>query len=468
MLAGICGYPDSSITLVSRKRSKDIEGRLQTLIGALENNDSYESMKRHVASAYRNWASERELTPRTDDPDYNLWLLISNEETETDYHNVKLPFDFRKLAFMCRLALHLAGSRHEGHPLRFAFLLGFTHDQTVSQLEGAVEQFGTDLQWPDNDLSRNDSGLVAKWIEANALILQRWDLALFFESFEEKQDFAIGKRLLRIKKLEYGDPPLRNPKWSGYPTNEFELRKSFVQMTHDQPGSAALVISDRGATLILRGRSYLFRFEGERGKEKLIPLLQGKKSFVEKFENSLTAELKKLAGNTSHEWELRSRQLRALTEALVTMGHGALIAIRISKNIEPLLPPLAPVWRLRESQTVSDLSDDIMTFALAAALDGATEIIFRPEDKSEGEVVFRRYANHPFTPWKQQEGKVTRDAKFRPSKISWGDMMTFGTRHRSALALSRRKQVLVLTVSADGPVRIWRDGDIVDDIKFKP
>lgn len=483
ILAEVTGYPDSSITIVSKKKLPEIEHNLRTLVKTLRNNKEYVLMKTEVGSLFDEWVKSREEAPNETDLDKFLWDITKRDDTHSS-----IPIDFRKLAFMCRLASHLERTRHEGQHLRFAFLLGFTHDQIVGQLEGAVEQYGTKLEWPDM-LNPEKHKEVAKWIEANALILQRWDLVLFFETFKEYQDHPTGKRLLRIKKLEPSVSASGNHKWSGYPTNEFELRKSLVQITSEQKGTSALLISERGSTLILRGKLYLFRYEGDKGEGRFMPYMSGDKTFVEKFEGRLVQQLHQLesnrisnlrkkgagqlAGNRISEiWKKRARQLRELAEALVTMGHGALIAIRISAETNPTLPPLAPVWKLRETQTVADLSDDITTFALACALDGATEIIFHPDGDSDGQVVFRRYANEKFEPWEEVNGEVIQNLKFKESPIDWSEMMTFGTRHRSAVALSLREapdEVLVLSVSADGPVRLWSKGEQVDDVvRFKP
>jgi hypothetical protein len=457
-------YPDSSISIVSRGQLGDIRNSGALMLRMLKDNHQYGELKSFVREGFDTFVESRKAQPSQEDREYALWSLVDTHERDR-----ALPTDFKKLAFICRLTQFLSGTKHEGHMLRFAFLLGFKHDQVLAQVNGAIEPYGTDLNWPDIEMEQSDGKAVAKWIEANALLLQRWDLALFFESFDETTSYPIAKRLVRVRRCVSGSLSPHSALWHGYPTNELELRKSLIRITAERKGTAAVLISERGAVLVLRGRPYLFHYHGEEGARRFVALVEGNKSFTESFEEILAHQLEELAGKKGEIWKKRAQQLRELAEALVVLGHGALIAIRVSNSIVPELPPLAPVWKLHETQSVDELSEDIMSFALGSALDGATEVIFPRGDKTHGAVMFRRYADKTFTPWKQDNNETIRQPGYRPSHISWGEMMTFGTRHRSALALSKStSDVLVLTVSADGPVRLWRKGDRLADIRFKP
>jgi hypothetical protein len=170
--------------------------------------------------------------------------------------------------------------------------------------------------------------------------------------------------------------------------------------------------------------------------------------------------------------QLACKVIVDLCEALVTLGHGALIVIRMGTDANPALGPLNPVWLVEPNRNAPILTEGILTYALMAALDGATEIRL---PQGEGPIAFavRKCVVPKKEIWNTDEdGDAVLSPDFKDLVDTLG-LVGKGTRHHSALALSAdlKADAIVLTVSADGPVTLWQNGRRdapEDDPDFQP
>ena len=119
-----------------------------------------------------------------------------------------------------------------------------------------------------------------------------------------------------------------------------------------------------------------------------------------------------------------------------------------------------------------------MAFALMAALDGASELVIPNSDDDTFSFHCRSFVQTRIPIWKQirkgECGDATLTPKVEQRSTKLLSLLGKGTRHHSAYALScdLGTNALVITLSADGPVSIWRNGEQLKskegELKYAP
>lgn len=475
-------YPSSSFSLVSHKKDDEILNAVSGFTVNIKKIYRSNVFVTHINRSYKEWLNLKmkpiESGNNLNFNDVNFWSKIKNNKNKGTF-----PLDYNKIAFLCHLSKELSEYSHEGDTQRFTFLIGFSFEKVQSLLERAVEPQSTSIKWPEKPqntkLLMNDVQSVAKWIESHSLLFQRWENAIFFDTSDEDKNYVRPTQLIKIRRLI---PEVLNLskkfEWIGHPTNEYELKKSLEKITNEFKGMAGMFISNKGSILYLGGISMPFKYsneiknnsEKENEKEKSIFAWNERNN---NFNKVLDKKLKIIANVNGKKAKNTKENILKLIEAIATLGHGATLVIRAGKiNKPPYLPPLnGPVWKLTHSQTIDEFSKDILSFALAASLDGATEIVFN-KISQENLISFRRYIKTIYTPWEQKKGEeIFPDINYTPRGISWSELLTLGTRHRSALAMSLKekkiKDYIIITISSGGPVRIWESGNVIAKANFR-
>lgn len=385
-----------------------------------------------------------------------------------------LSLNYDGVAFLCKVARCLVGQRHEGHPLRFCFVFGFSRERLDAEAAGVLREVSSELsdRWPNftkalsiqNAPTDTVGEALASWIKSNDLQLQRMDTAVFFEEREDCT-YPVPVSIVRVRFPDAGE----------YHTvgTEIQLRAAFRKLSTNSKTTVCVVTAPTGLYLFAVGKCFLIPCSArDRWNDPVHAHLWDKAPLEDKIRDFTENTLRSVFVPPAVSEEVLMEAAAVLTqlfETLVTLGHGALFVVRTPQKVgEPSpLAPLNPVWCLRPSVSLADTERDCATYALMAALDGATEVIL---PRSGSEILFscRRFAQISLALWEDVPGGYAGEATVNTanSKVPPLSLVGKGTRHHSALALSRQlgSDALIITVSADGPVTFWRDGDVVRDV----
>jgi hypothetical protein len=396
--------------------------------------------------------------------------------------------------FLLKMARLLVQQKHEGSPVRFCFILGFSWERVdaeslggLAEIEGLRNQWQAFLDKTIESTARNrrrcgkeevvksspKGGLplvaegMEKWIKTGDLTLQPWDTVLFFEE-DRDEVFPVPTSVVRVYSAsESGRDPV---------ASEFQLRGALRSITDASPGTVAVLVGDTGMVLIVRGKAIFLPcepgipYDSDLGEVRL----WGSKADGELFEEWMVGMFSSGAfGSLESGVKVRASKLvRSLCEALVCSGHGALLVIS-----PPLdggacrLAPLSPAWVVQPELGDAMTHSDVLLIALMAALDGATQINLCNAEPGRDIRIYGRKCVLPTAEVWTEDGDgypVLSDGFDRNDAL---EFVGKGTRHHSALALSGSyPDILVLTVSADGPVNVWQNGERVTPRvpKFKP
>ncbi len=378
---------------------------------------------------------------------------------------------FVRVRFLLDMARRLVNLTHEGRPMRFCFIFGFSWERIDSESSGFLPEIVGDLrtQWmsfeekwlrkglPDPPDSPDVADAMAKWIKTTDLPLQPWDVALFLEEAPDLL-WPLPTSIVRITD--------HYPATGDHITTEFQLRRALKKITQQSSTTVAVLADRTGLILFAHDKSVLLQYEGERLKS--VGMWKEKEYLTDEdvFKQFLLSQLRtgpfaELSQNTRAD---ACDIISDLCEALVTLGHGGLMVLRAPSAQDERLPPLNPTWRVQPGENGPELREGILTYALLAALDGATEIRFL---KNNGPIAVsvRRCVLSKTEIWMvDKDGDVILCPPFDEDKANRLNLIGKGTRHHSALALSSdlKGKAIILTVSADGPVTVWRDGKCVE------
>lgn len=490
-------FPHSSVSIVSKTElSLEFRSALCSFPKALKANTQFKKLCAHATEVFTAFEALRHQNNRTG-AEGDLAKFIS---PLSDKQN-ELTVDYRKVDFLIRMARLLVGQCHEGHPLHFCLIFGFSSERINSESKGLLREVVSELhdQWKrferkvivrsiakklrpngrqfikdiegmlDGELSKPILALfadgMAKWIKTGDLPLQLWNTALFLEEIDTKP-WPIPTSIVRISSA--------NGSQNESIATEHQLRKTLKQLTELSRSTVAVIIGDTGLILFALGNSILVPATAGTSYDNRFSEIRlwGTRVDTDKFKEFLI----KLTSKGAFARVLPDTCNRAcemivdLCEALVTLGYGALIVIRISGGSRRNLPPLNPVWRVEPGKTSPNLRDGVLLYACMAALDGATEICL-PQGKGSISFAVRKSVLPTKKVWRyDKEDDAILSKEF--IGIDPIGLVGKGTRHHNALAFSAdHKDDIILTVSADGPVTVWQAGSKVTpegDAEYQP
>lgn len=469
-------FPDSSFSLVSGALpNAEILDTLNGLGASLGANSSFLQIKEIFEKKFDKFVDERRgpLTAKT--ANLNLAQALSSLKG-------RLPLNFDAVVFLLKMARQLVAEKHEGQGLRFCFILGFSRELVDAESGGIIEEHTFNLQerWnrflklflsdPRNYGEEELASTMVKWIKSNDLQLQPYDTALFFEEHADVK-WPVPTSLIRLRYTAQGRV--------GPVATEVHLRAVLRHLTNTSRNTIGVLVCPGGLVAFFGGHAILLPCHSRsQWKDDLYPELWDSSPIELKILDFFTRVLEEtFSGLKNTELLARTANiLDKLIETLVTIGHGAIIVVRQQGFPNPL-SPLNPVWCVRN--TISDLvlDTDYITYALMAALDGATEIVLPAQD-SEQKILFgcRKFVQGKSAIWQDVPNGLAGEALVVPEFKEYAlNLLGRGTRHHSALGLSKElgEDGLVITVSADGPVNLWRGGNRVSpppevELKYAP
>ena len=472
-------FPDSSLSLVTLlKLPHDAVNLMNGFSGVLHANNNFIKILKHTKKIFDDFKNER----RRSQSSYNRAAIRENilanfiaehGKNISSLINGKvreeaLPVDFTKLVFLLNMSRLLVGKQHEGVPLHFCFIFGFSWERIDSESKGTLKEVISNLcdQWyqfiksvlKNNNSEPNIADGMSRWIKNADLLLQPWDMALFFEE-AEGSTWPVPTSAVRVSN--------RVSQINESVATEFQLRQALKHLTAESLPTAAILVHQNGLILYVLGKQILIPCNSDTiYSESYIdirlfhdPTDQQFKADEDIFNEFLNDVLSENIFTNTIQRGNACELITNLCEALVTHGHGAMIILG-SENQRSALKPLNPVWVVEPNINGPGLKEGILLYALMSAMDGATEIYLSDKDAGLISIATRKSANNNDVDiWQYNEnGEVVLSARFDHT-IALG-LVGKGTRHHSALALSSQlgKKAIVLTVSADLPISLWEDG----------
>lgn len=474
-------FPNSSFSIVAnRKVSKNAKDVLFNFTNELEKNKKYNKIQSHSSKVFNDFLKNRTGGDLTGN-EYRLATFVNDKSDERKQFTI--PIDISKLFFLLRTARLLVGQRHEGGNLHFCFIFGFSWERIESESQGVLKEVisGLNTQWKDfyesiiepsqsekkiaaeknkssfNYLEEVAKGM-AKWIKNGDLPLQPWDMALFFEeSSDNNEKWPIPTSIVRVCN--------RTPDYLESISKEFHLRRALKDLTQKSPHTVGILVLEAGLIIFARGKSIMYSHSPGLAYDTTLDVTRIFGEGNEVDEERFSILLGKLLSEGSFEKHNKRKKtytcqvIRDLCEALVTLGHGAMIILRAESSGKKGLPPLNPVWEIKPRINGPAFDEGVLLYALMAALDGATEIRI-PEGKELISFAVRKSVKSEKDIWSyNQSGHAVLSPDFKNTLSDTLYLVGKGTRHHYALAFSlEHKDDIVLTVSADGPVTIWQGG----------
>lgn len=363
---------------------------------------------------------------------------------------------FPDIPSILRIAEALAGAQDEKRPLSFIFLCGLETEVLRDHSSAGGDR---EIQWmlaKVLDLrqpgTEPDSGSVATDIKKNASLLQVPGRALFFGPTDASPDSIVD-----ISPFDS--------------TDEVGILR---QYTKDSGGGVAVLVSAAGirvlakGNLILRGRGNPIRWQLE----------------DEVDAETITDRVMQIAPTfTGDEVADRLRMAAKVAVRVKEKGLGCLIFLEPGqKNADSAWPtrhPMADLWLYQDPaiwREIEGVNDEVL-LALAAGMDGETYV-----DLASGRFAVRlehvvpedeMFALHQLElgqnedPWGVSFNdftweEYTRSMPTDPGELALSsrqELESLGTRHMKALRITRAfPDVVAITVSSDGPLRIWKAG----------
>ena len=396
------------------------------------------------------------VPPDLDGAGYHLSVAASEGRAQ----ELHLPTDtlpLTQLPDLCRVlhvAQMLAGAREEKAPLSFILLCGLETEvlrQHVDGREGDAWHLRTVLEIGDLHAEAGaEEDTAWRDIKKNAGLLQVPGRALFFgptdcypDAVVDFMPFEPGKELDTLRRYAMG-------------------------------GGVAALVNEQGVTVF-----------GERGLLCVArgnPLRWSAEQLHAVTEDSLETKLEGLLAAAALDDLARLRIRKACATALRVRerGHGCLIFLKVVNPNRPgadsvAARPMADLWIYRSQfpKKIEDVDDDAFLAALAG-MDGEMSV-----DLQSGRYAAR--LEHVVPPQQMfsvhlleeaglglsadflqyQQGMEAANAKLRERAA----IEMLGTRHMKALRITRAypETVLALTVSSDGPLRVWHKGYAVEE-----
>jgi len=465
--------PDSSLSIVGKSRPDEtILSVFLNLHTILSSNKRFLRVLEIAKGKFRKFEKGRIGSLASTGDNNDLASVLSRLKGH-------LAFDQKKVTFILKMARYLVGQKHEGHTLSFCFIFGFSRERIDAESGGMMQEVPGDLQkrwgrFREAFNVQSDAASVGdamnRWIKSNDLQMQRQDTALFFEEVAN-EPLPTPTSLVRLRYESMGE-------FHAVGT-EIQLRDALRDLTEKSRTTLGVIVAASGLLVFIDGKCMLLPCNNRtHWDEPLTVLLWGDEPIETEIKAFLTSTLSEIfgTGRVSDGTVMETTGvLHRLCETLVALGHGALIVVRLKCNDGgSYLTPLNPVWGLRDSASESDLRNDCTTYALMAALDGATEILL-PQDANDRAILFkcRRFAQTNTPLWKDTlEGLAGEATVHDTTLVPPLSLVGKGTRHHSALALSMQLGgALVITVSADGPVTFWRNGSLIQapvELRYAP
>lgn len=368
--------------------------------------------------------------------------------------------DLPRLEHMKQVAAYLIGSDHEGKPQSFTFLCCNDTEflrWNVTGLETShpkrwglrIRQMLTSRDFGSNDEGKDALLQIVKAIQGNSLLLQQHGVFLWFS--------PVAGRDLSAQQFPHSLADYR-------PNAIVELvgdrmdRLDICHVLTERLKYAALIhVDEKQAALFQQGRcqhvcdgSLPDRRWNQHGQASLLEHLVNSVAGMDGMEV------------TSSEIQQRLKKVMAVAEEIARQRHGALIFLWNGRP-ENKTTPLSLAWGWASPNNYLELAE-VATLAAAASLDGETIV-----DLSTGAYSVRQFThpNHEFQSlsfFDDRTGAIVEDLleKWRTppeAKDEPVDLWSFGTRHQKALRVTwKQKNVLAITVSSSGPIRIWCDG----------
>jgi len=468
--AGAAVIPDTSVSLVAQEQpdEKTLNAFL-SLRSLIEEHPVMESIRGIVNDKYHKFERYRLGNLSTVDKHKDLGAVFNHLKKSS------LAIDRNKLIFLLKVARSIGGDKHEGQPLRFCFVFGFSWQRIDAESGGLIRELSTDLKgrWcdfckyfklKDGQEEQYGDGLI-RWIKSNDLQLQRSDVAVFFEETSESL-FPVPTRIVRICHRIGGET---------FPVaTEVQLRDALRLLTQSSSTTVGVLTVHSGLIVYYAGSCLLVPCGQQDDWDVPVNprIAWDGKPIEEEVKDFIKEELEQTFSKTFLDSELDPKTIIAdtaeilnkLCETLVTMRHGSLIVVRSDgADYRTTLQPLNPVWCLHRTISADAMQRECTTYALMAALDGATEIVI-PSTSSKQELLFgcRKFVQTSTPVWRGVNGSHDGDAELCDDQFHVApiELVGKGTRHHSALSLSKElgSKALVITVSADGPITLWRDG----------
>jgi hypothetical protein len=353
------------------------------------------------------------------------------------------------------LGLKLVGKRHEQKPLSFILLCASAGSLLRYHVRSARKPWVlksvmklTPLDFPNMEHRPVEDQLNALVfaIEANSFLLQESGRALFF--FPVSSQFA----------------PCRMVEFEPFDPREVDLLlRDFTRDEENENGALAIHVRGNDAKLFAAG--------------KKAAICSGKQ--WQKCGDGLDADrghdLLRIKINALSEWadlsELEHERLNKICSAVVqvsTRGYGALFFLT-RRGMQPRSTNLAPVWASSNREQIDDMAD--ISLAAYAGMDGETCV-----NLDSGVCETRQFCHVPAEEFldilKRTKGRLCLNPEYaeaydkmekRCGKMEQQDeLYKMGTRHQKALRITwakrYRKATIAITVSSDGPIRLWYEG----------
>jgi hypothetical protein len=349
----------------------------------------------------------------------------------------RLPSSFEPVM---ELAGELALARHEGRPINYAFLVG-----TDSVWPGVAEVLSADFGVPDgnvfDDESLNDPRLQIKLIktvcESNYSIFQIFGAAGFFNTGSNQFVNIIRLRQPSEEELSNSENVTDLDDLFCFCLNKiYEVAK----------GDKACIVSTEGD-----GKVRIYAAE-ERGCDLLFIWDVNKRDIYRPVPSEVKFEVIEFLGDNNQSKAL----LKVMRKVSTTVGEGAMLILEKNqqRSIENVY--LAPMEYLQpEWQKNLNLTVPKELLRAAFIMDGATLIIKESETK-----IKTRYTVYPFN--NNKAFSILRDLpnlfnqvnnkRMAVIKLTGKGSKTHGAANLSYLLNGKIK---IITISADGPIKIW-------------
>ena len=387
---------------------------------------------------------------RASKPLVDMMSVVAGDRTE-------LP----RLEHIKDLAASLIGSDHEGKPLSFTFLCCNDTEflrwhVTLGPNSPARKRWGlrirqalTPMDFGSDQVGAKAQQQVKKAVQGNSLILQQQGYSLWFSPVVGT-DGVGGEAGVSLAQYR----PNAIVELVGDRMDREEIHRV---LTETMPYAALIHIDHERATLYKAGK----RCETCGGRTPLggwketpeQPLIQ----YVVQAAQSM-----QIAGATQDEVRVRVEKVMAAAEEVARQQHGALFFLW---NGQPTndTTPLSLAWGWASRNNYLELVD-VATLAAKASLDGETVV-----NLATGQYGVRQFTHPKSTQTMSfidlENGNITKAlldvwAEAPKAQDDPVDLWNFGTRHQKALRVTWKQlqNVIAVTVSASGPIRIWRDG----------
>lgn len=366
-----------------------------------------------------------------------------------------------RLEAMKDVAASLIGSDHEGKPLNFTFLCcndtEFLRWHVTGGETSPVKRWGLRIRQAlsSKDFGSDQTGekalqQVRKAIQGNSLMLQQHEYFLWFSPVVGTDETVAEKGVSLAQYRPNAIVELVGDRMG---------RKDIHRVITETMKYAALIhIDDKQATLYRAGRCC-------ETCDAPTPRGGWETTLEQSLLNNLlmAARAMGIAGATEVEVAARVKKVMDAAEEVARQRHGALFFLW---NGEPAnkTTPLSLAWGWASPNKYLELVD-VATLAATASLDGETVVNLATGAYSVRQFTHPHSDSQTMSFFDSMSGAIAEELlrKWGEDPIAKDepvDLWNFGTRHQKALRVTWKqfRNVIAVTVSSSGPIRIWCDG----------